>query len=299
MVSGLVFNLQRFCTHDGPGIRSVLFIKGCPLRCKWCSNPESQNFFPELLYNSFKCIKCGTCIEKCPNKAISITENVLAITSSKCDLCGICIENCDAKALEVSGKEMKLEEIIAELTKDRLFYEMSGGGVTLSGGEPLSNIDFTKSILIKLKEEGIHTTVETSGYVETSDLFSVTELVDLFLFDIKHLEGKKHIWGTGRNNDLIIKNLTELALSGVKIIIRLPLIPGYNSDEKSLSLIAEFMKELGLQEIHILPYHRLGSSKYKYLGRDYELNNLEPPKKEEIVRVKNYFSQRIKKVIVH
>ena len=301
MVPGLVFNIQRFCTHDGPGIRSLLFIKGCPLRCKWCSNPESQNFSPELMYNSITCIKCGTCIKKCPLAAITAgTDNKLVINRSRCNLCGICVENCSTKSLEISGQQMSIQEIISKLTKDRSFYEMSNGGVTLSGGEPLANVNFARNILSELKNEGIHTAVETSGYVNTTDFVSIIKLVDLFLFDIKHMDEQQHIQGTDRSNNLIINNLTIVALSGAKVIIRYPLIPGYNSDEETLSKVSSLMKEIGLQEIDILPYHRLGSAKYLNLGRDYELNHIDPPEKNEILRVRNFFKlKEIKKVTVY
>jgi len=292
MSLGLVFNIQRFCLHDGPGIRSILFIKGCPLRCKWCSNPESQNDFPELIYKEITCIQCGTCVAICPNSVFSLADNRLMINRSKCSNCGICAEKCSTKSLEICGKDMTIDKIMKALLCDRLFYEMSNGGVTLSGGEPLANISFCRSILAGLQKEGIHTAVETSGYVETNDIVGIAELVDLFLFDLKHLDQQVHTKGTGRSNELILKNLRALVSSGAKVIIRYPLIPGYNSGEHSLSMLVKIMGELGLGEIDIIPYHRLGTEKYKHLGRTYQLNHLEPPDKEDLLRAKNYLLTR-------
>lgn len=291
-MENLLFNIQRFCLHDGPGIRTVIFLKGCPLSCKWCSNPESQSFFPELIYKEITCIKCGVCVTKCPEKALLTRNDHLEINRDKCNLCGICVENCCTKSMEISGQYLNLESILETIFKDRSYYDTSHGGVTLSGGEALAQKKFCNSILTRLKQENIHTAVETCGYVDTQTIVDMIPLIDLFLFDIKHFNPTSHIQGTGKDNQMILDNLNLLVSSGASVTIRYPLIPGFNSDQKALCGVAELMKNLGLNEIDILPYHRLGSEKYKNLGRIYEMSQIVPPEQETLLDVKDYLLKK-------
>lgn len=296
----LIFNIQRYCLHDGPGIRTVLFLKGCHLQCRWCSNPESQRFTQELIYKEATCIKCGTCVVKCPQQVFEIGEGKLDIKRQRCNFCGICTTNCCTKSLEISGENPDFDKIMEIILQDKSYYDMSGGGVTLSGGEALAHRVFCRKILTALKTENIHTAVETSGYTNTQTLVEMMPLIDLFLFDLKHISPEAHLRGTGKDNQLILDNLTIAVSSGANIIIRYTLIPGFNSQPEALSGIADLMTRLNLNEIDILPYHRLGSEKYKNLGRNYDLAALLPPERETMQEAKDYFIKRgIKSVTLY
>jgi len=285
MLKGMVFDIQRFSLHDGPGVRTILFLKGCSLRCKWCSNPESQLSSPELLYTKSLCKLCGNCVNACPENALSLTTTGLEINRSLCSACGLCAAACNTGALEISGKEYSVDETVSSLLKDRFYYEVSGGGVTISGGEPLLQDEFVKSILIKLKSLNIHTPVETAGLVEWKAIKNILDYTDLFLYDIKHLQNEKHISGTGDENNLILENLKKLLDSGAEVIIRYPLIPGFNMDREYVFQLIDFLLLLKVNTIHLLPYHNLGISKYWRLNRVYELSNLSPPSSEEIKEI--------------
>jgi pyruvate formate lyase activating enzyme len=285
MLKGMVFDIQRFSLHDGPGVRTILFLKGCSLRCKWCSNPESQLSSPELLYTKSLCKLCGNCVNACPENALSLTTTGLEINRSLCSACGLCAAACNTGALEISGKEYSVDETVSSLLKDRFYYEVSGGGVTISGGEPLLQDEFVKSILIKLKSLNIHTAVETAGLVEWKAIKNILDYTDLFLYDIKHLQNEKHISGTGDENNLILENLKKLLDSGAEVIIRYPLIPGFNMDREYVFQLIDFLLLLKVNTIHLLPYHNLGISKYWRLNRVYELSNLSPPSSEEIKEI--------------
>ena len=282
MLKGMIFDIQRFSLHDGPGVRTVLFLKGCSLSCKWCSNPESQFSSPEILYTKTLCRLCGNCVNVCPENALSLTSTGLKIDRSLCDVCGLCAEVCNTGALEVSGREYSVDEAVKYLLKDRLYYEISGGGVTISGGEPLFQNKFTKLILRKLKSLNIHTAIETAGIVEWKVIKEVLKHTDLFLYDIKHLDNYKHINGTGKENKLALDNLKKLLNVGAKVIIRYPLIPGFNMDREYVFQLAAFLSSLKVNTIHLLPYHKLGISKYWKLGRVYVLSNLSSPSSKTI-----------------
>lgn len=269
MEKAIVCNIEKYAIHDGPGIRTVVFLKGCPLRCSWCSNPETQQKENELFYNKSTCQQCGTCVNACPKGALSLTENGIIIDRDKCDLCGICVSVCPTKSLSFVGKKMDVEQVYKEVMKDRLFYEQSGGGVTASGGEVLMNTSFVTELFKRLKDEYIHTTVETTGFGDTKQLLALSEYTDLFLFDVKHTDREDHKKWTGVDNNIILKNLEVLAKANKKIIIRVPLIPEINDSVQNIQETINIAKRNGIKEIHLLPYHTLGVEKYNRLQRKY------------------------------
>ena len=274
---GYVFNIQKYSLHDGPGIRTVVFLKGCPLRCRWCSNPESQLSHPEISYNKEKCIHCLECIHECDKKAINIIKhkdidnNKIIIDRNKCDNCSECAKICPAKALTVYGKVTSYKEVVDIVEKDMDFYSKSKGGLTISGGEPLSQVEFTKSILKEAKTRRIHTAIETCGYANWSDLKEVAMLLDYVIFDIKNIDDEKHKEYTGVSNKLILDNFNKLCeeFPNLKKLVRTPVIPGFNDNMKDIEGIIEFIKGKPNIKYELLPYHRLGKIKYENLGREY------------------------------
>lgn len=273
-----IFNIQTYCIHDGPGIRTTVFMKGCPLRCLWCANPESNEFYPQLMTYSSKCTACGRCVEACPNKAISIyvpapgeQGKPHAVTDrSKCVNCGKCVALCPAEAREIAGTEKTVEECVKEILKDKLFMDGSGGGMTVSGGEALAHSDFTANLLEACREEGVRTAIETSSFASREVIDKVFAHVNLGLLDIKHMDSETHKKLTGVPNGQILDNIRHVHNEmGVPVIIRVPCIPGYNADDDNIRATAEFVaNELeGDVPMHLLPYHRLGDSKLESLGR--------------------------------
>lgn len=272
-LEGIVFDIQRFSLHDGPGIRTIVFLKGCPLKCIWCSNPESQKFSQEIMFNAAKCIDCGTCEDVCPQGAVSENNQIYRIHTQLCDLCGRCCEQCPTQALKWSGKPLRVSAVLAEIEKDRAFYESSGGGVTFSGGEPLGQPAFLKMLLTKCRSRDIHTAVETCGFVRWAYLQDILAVTDLFLYDLKHMDPAAHERITGYDNRLILENIEKLSRCGATVVVRMPVVPGLNDSEKNLNDTAELMTKLGIHEIHLLPYHNFGESKYAMLGKDYALKD--------------------------
>ncbi|MBW1697025.1 MAG: glycyl-radical enzyme activating protein [Deltaproteobacteria bacterium] len=279
---GLVFDIQRFSLHDGPGIRTIVFLKGCPLSCIWCSNPESQEFNPQILFNVSKCIDCGTCETVCEKGAIRTGDHVDRIDRNACDECGCCCEHCPTEALKWSGKQMDVSQVLAEIEKDRRFYESSGGGVTFSGGEPLSQPVFLKNLLKACKLSGIHTAVETCGVTKWEFFQGILPYTQLFLYDLKHMDPLAHERFTGYDNRQVLDNLGRLCSKGANIIIRMPVIPGLNDSESNITATADLMVRLGIQEIHLLPYHNYGESKYSMLGLEYALKDLVPVSEQDL-----------------
>lgn len=275
---GIVFDIQRFSIHDGPGIRTLVFLKGCPLRCLWCCNPESQAFSPELLFDPGKCISCKTCAETCPRGAISVTGERLFFERELCQGCGKCAQVCYSGARMIAGRKMSVEEVLEEILKDTLFYRNSGGGVTLGGGEPLAQPDFAAAMLEASKKKRLHTAIETAGHIPWVHFEKVLPYTDLFLFDVKHMDPEVHRNFTGKDNALILANLERLARKG-SVIVRTPVIPGFNDTQDQIGAIARFAHRLGICELHLLPYHRLGEGKYRLLGR--EPQKMARPKVEE------------------
>ncbi|MDK2822019.1 MAG: pyruvate formate lyase activating enzyme [Clostridia bacterium] len=283
--SGVVFNIQYYSIHDGSGIRTLVFLKGCPLRCEWCSNPESQSLKPEVIVLVNRCIGCGNCIKICSEQAIVNTIEGNIINRNKCIACGKCTEVCNAGALQIKGKFYTVDDLLEQVMEDAIFYEYSGGGITLSGGEPFFQADFTYSLLRTCKESRLNTAVETCGFVPYETIERCLPYLDSILYDIKHLDTDIHKQFTGADNLIILENVRKLAKTDVNLIIRVPVIPGINDSNNNLIRTAEFVKELGLKELYLLPYHSLGVRKYSQLGRKYKLN-INPPTVERINEIK-------------
>jgi pyruvate formate lyase activating enzyme len=300
MDKGMIFDIQRFCLHDGEGIRTVVFMKGCPLRCKWCCNPESQSFERELLFDENLCIGCNSCKDICKYDVINKDSEVgIYIDRNKCISCGDCAAQCPSGALQISGEMISVETIIKKVMLDYVFYQMSGGGVTISGGEPLFQPYFLIKLLKALKKEGLNTALETCGMAPWENMKAAAELLDTILFDIKHIDRDKHIEGTGVDNDLIINNLKQLAKVKDCVIMRLPIIPEYNMNNEYYLQIAGLVIETGIKIIHLLPYHRLGQGKYRKLNREYDLEGLAPPLAAEVLKAKHLIEyQTSAKVII-
>jgi pyruvate formate lyase activating enzyme len=269
-----MFDIQRFSIHDGPGIRTILFMKGCSLNCPWCCNPESINNKEEIGFSIDKCIGCGRCMRACPYEAIWDDEAGKHFKRERCDLCEekFCAQECPAKAIELFGREISVHDAIAEVQKDVIFFRNSHGGVTFSGGECLLQAEFVKDVLKKCKEIGVNTAIETSSCCQWSDYEKVIPYTDLFLCDVKHVNKKTFEKTIGLGYDLIMENLKKLSKMQKNIIIRTPVIPGFNDDEESIRAISQFVKELGVCEFHLLPYHRLGKTKYEKLGGEMRMD---------------------------
>jgi len=286
MIKGTIFNIERFAIHDGPGIRTVIFIKGCPLKCQWCSTPQSQEMSPEMGYFVDKCLRCGRCAEVCPVKAITIYNSGEILTERQlCNNCGQCVEVCPAGARTMIGREVTAGEVVKEIEKDTVFYWNSGGGVTLSGGEPTVQPQFSLEILKACQESGIHTAMETCGYVKWDILDEMLKYLDLVYVDIKHISSAEHAKLTGKGNKLILENIGKMAAkyADTPLIIRIPVIPGHSDSVENIMNTAKFVHQLErVERIELLPYHRFGVSTYKVLLRDYPLLNLEVPHEDHL-----------------
>jgi pyruvate formate lyase activating enzyme len=290
-MEAIVFNIQRYSIDDGPGIRSTVFLKGCPLSCLWCSNPESQNPLPEVTYRYTSCKRCGSCVIACPLGLISLEEDGIHIDRKRCDRCGKCIQACIPEALKMSGKKMTVDEVFNVVKRDIDFYKSSGGGVTCSGGEILSQADFTAELFRRCREAGINTCADTSGYGTPEAMEKILRHSDLIYFDLKHMNPAVHEEICGQSNDLILGNLSMAAQSGVSLVIRVPLIPGYNDTEDNLRAIAKAVVDITGDKtpVNILPYHRYGANKYRMIDKQYRLENVEAPAEEELEKAKRIF----------
>ena len=265
---GLIFNIQRFSIHDGPGIRTTVFLKGCPLRCNWCSNPESQQAFPTLLVRDIPCVRCGKCAQTCPKEAISIDCTGRHIDWSICDNCLQCVDACLYQSLKMCGERISVEDALIEVLKDLPFYKNSNGGMTVSGGEPLMQAEFVASLLELCKQEGLHTCLDTTAYAPWEVMKEVLRFVDLVLFDVKHLDSREHQRTTGVPNDLILANL-EKAANLTKIWLRIPLIAAFNDSEEHIKNVVNLGIKHGVEKISLLPYHEGGKNKCEQMGRPY------------------------------
>lgn len=281
MTAGNILSIERGSLHDGPGLRTTVFLKGCPLSCLWCHNPESQSLKPELYYFDEKCVHCGMCVTICPNHRVDETQHT--INRKDCKACGKCVEVCLQSALEIKGSEMSAQDIIDIALKDARYYKHSGGGLTISGGEPLAQPDFTTELLRLSKENGLHTCLETSGYASTDRLLSVMPYVDLFLYDFKESGEDEHKTFTGISRGLIMDNLFAIDKAGAKIVLRCPVIPAYNDRDEHFAAIAATANALhNIVEVNIMPYHPMGASKAARIGREYPLADIGFPKDGQI-----------------
>ena len=270
-ITGTVFNIQRYSIDDGPGVRTTVFVKGCPLKCRWCSNPESQSFAPQLSYRYTSCKRCGKCIARCPQGAIKMGEDGLLIDRNKCDLCGQCVRGCLFEALSVSGKIMTAEEAFKVVLRDKDYYE-NIGGCTCSGGEILSQPDFVAAVFRLCKENGIHTNADTSGFGSREALKKIMEYADMFYYDLKLLDSGLHKKWTDVGNEIILDNLRYVVQSGIPLVIRIPLIPGINASENDIHNFAKTITEYAPSApVSMLSYHEYGKNKYRMIGQEYPM----------------------------
>jgi pyruvate formate lyase activating enzyme len=282
-MEGTIFNIMRFSTHDGPGIRTTVFLKGCPLNCWWCHNPENSYQVPQEVYLPGRCTGCGLCIENCPAHALSRGAKGICVDADLCRHCGHCVEVCPMEARERTGWPVGVPDLLRSLERDIPFFDQSGGGVTFSGGEPLCQPDFLLAMLESCARYDIHSAVDTSGYGDAAVLLKAAELCDLFLYDLKVLDPEKHRANTGVDNRKVLDNLWMLSASGADIIIRIPLIPAVNDSEEDLAAAAKFIAGLPrLHPVHLLPYHRAANGKYLKLGILYRGENVLPPPEEQV-----------------
>lgn len=281
--NGIIFDVKRYAIHDGPGIRTTVFLKGCPLRCQWCANPESQKKAPEIAYLASECIGCGECAANCPEQAVAFDSGRPLRDIDKCVTCGRCAEQCPAEALQLMGRRTTVDGVFDDIMADQPFWDRSGGGVTLSGGEPLMQLGFAAALLRRCRENYLHTVLDTCLHVPTPSLETVYADVDLFLCDLKLMSASRHRAFTGFTNELILQNMTLLLKSGKDVLVRRPLIPGINDDADELNALGKYLQSLrpGVQ-LELLPYHRLGISKFDRLGREYRLAKIKPPTEEEM-----------------
>ncbi len=285
-VTGWIFDIKKFALHDGPGIRTTVFCKGCPLRCVWCHNPESMALGAELSFLVDKCIGCGACIDTCPNDAMRIDKGARTCDRQLCVRCGKCVDGCFAGALEMIGRQVSVEDIMAEVRKDATFYRTSGGGVTISGGEPLMQNEFTTAILRQCRAEGFHTALDTSGQGSWESLQAAAAHADLVLYDLKVIDPGAHKAHTGIDNELILANLRRLCQLGSPVEIRMPIVPGMNDSPGDIDAAGELISSLdNISGVRLLAYHRLAAAKYERLGRANPAGDLKSPDADHLAKI--------------
>jgi pyruvate formate lyase activating enzyme len=292
-VNGRIFDIRRYSIHDGPGIRTAVFLKGCSLRCLWCHNPESVDPGPELMHWPSRCTRCYACLSVCPVGAIAKdAEGAVIIDRAKCNLCGQCAEACLYDAMQVVGREMSVEEVLGELDKDKIFYDQSGGGVTLTGGDPLVQAGFAEAILDGCRSQGIHTALDTAGYSKNGVLDRIAPKADLILFDLKSMDDARHREFTGVSSTPIIDNLKRLAAGRTEVWVRIPLVAGVNDDDENIRRTIALLKSLKrIRRVGILPYHSGGLEKARRIGRESFFRKFEPPAEERIAAIAAAFRE--------
>lgn len=289
-VTGLIFNIQKFSLHDGPGIRTTVFLKGCPLDCWWCHNVESQSGGKEPMLRLDRCSGCGSCVVRCPQGAIALEEGKAATDLGACVRCGECLVYCPENGRNICGQEMSVEAVLAEVLKDQVFYQRSGGGVTFSGGEAMAQLDFLAAALRACKAAGLQTAVDTSGAVPWASFERVLPLTDLFLYDLKLLDDAAHRTYTGVSNRGLLENLRKLSAETDAIWIRFPVIPSINDDAENIAGSIEFLKTIRFRQLNLLPYHELGKGKAAQLGRAYRMEGVTPPSAERMEELRAQFA---------
>ena len=292
MEKGITFNIQKFSIHDGPGIRTTVFFKGCPLRCEWCSNPESQIKNVQILHDQSKCSYCLSCVAACPNGAITHEDNKIIINEDKCVGCLTCINSCPNRALSYEGDYQTIEEIVDICMQDIDFYEESGGGVTISGGEGMSQPDFLKKLIAELKKNSVHVAIETTGYVKKETFEELARELDLLLFDVKHYDREKHYNGTKVYNDLIVENLKWAIDNGIEVLPRIPVIPDFNDSLEDAEGLAKLLVEVGAKKVQLLPFHQFGEKKYELLNRNYKYKNKKALYPEDLEEYQKIFEDK-------
>lgn len=293
---GTVFNIQRYNMHNGDGIRTIVFLKGCSLHCPWCANPEGMSAEVQLQFTAESCIGCGACVVRCPSGACAWMEGGISMHWARCRNCGACAQACTAHARVMRGRRMTVEEVMREVRRDAVFFRRSHGGLTLSGGEALLQWEFSCALLRAAREEGMTTAIETCGNVPWTAFESVHPYVDLFFFDLKHMDSDCHRRCIGAGNERILDNARRLGASGVRIIFRTPVIPGVNDSEENIRATARFAAEVGAEALELLPYHAMGAPKYARLGRTYGLADLRPPEEDKIARLRGIVRREMEAV---
>jgi pyruvate formate lyase activating enzyme len=288
--SGLIFNVMRFALHDGPGIRTTVFMKGCPLACWWCHNPESQASEAEVTYSAESCIVCRECCDACDHGALH-WDGSPAHDSSRCELCGECAKACPTEARRLIGRRISVAELMNLVRRDVLFFDESAGGVTFSGGEPLAQPHFLEAALKQCKAEDISTVVDTCGYASSDTVLRIAQYTDLFLYDLKLMDAARHRDYTGVSNEPILANLSLVAQRHGRLIVRIPIIPGVNDDESNITASIRFLAATALREVHLLPYHRAAAGKYYRLQSIYRMEDVVPPSSEQVSEIANRFSR--------
>ena len=290
MQTGLISHIQKYSLQDGPGIRTTVFLKGCPLKCAWCHNPENISAQAQVIVFKERCVRCGACRKVCPQQnrtGASVNSEGLAGGDpgevSRCLACGACVQACPTGARTLVGHRMRVPEVLEEIMADRIFYDDSQGGVTFSGGEPLAQVEFLRAALVECRRRGVHTVVDTCGFAALESLLSLAPLVDLFLYDVKFVNEARHLEFCGASNRVILENLRALADTRARIWIRVPIIPGVNDSAGEVGAVAEFIASLpAVQQVNLLPYHRIGMHKFQRLGQEYRLPELAPPSAEQM-----------------